>query len=429
MFFPVFNTAPQSIVFIVFLISSIFFYKNTFFVRINNRNLWKTYFLITGFIWFSAITFFWSDDKVVFLKEIRPTIAIFIIPFIFLFFIPNLKQKDKLKIYLGFIICMVIYSFMWFHHHVEGVSIYQEKVLNEIPIRDFSLIDKLNYFKLKTYKGWISGIANRGNEIGDNSFFKHYTYISAYLITSILLCIVLIKNELNKLKIVFISILISYFLIFLIYLPSAVNKAFLFFVFLFAVFQLIKSNKWRIIVFLCFLFLGGLAYKERIIRLYKDLDKWEIVSERYRNYDGRRVIDYLRYTIMNCSFEKIKEYPLVGIGLGDYQKHLSECLVESDPKNQINHNQEYNTHSQYLHYLLIGGVINITLFLVCILFFVTKAIKSKNTLLFLFMLLMFLNFGFESYLNRIWGVLFFVLFSMIIPNWKEIKEYDNDFDA
>lgn len=395
--------------------------------RIHDKKIWKTYFLITGFVWITILSFFWSEDKHTFIKELRPTLSLFIFPFVILFFFPKISKINKEKIYFSFIVCMFIYAFMWFNYHVEGISIYQEKELHEVPISESSLLDKLSYFKKKTYRGWVSGIANRGHLLdNNNSFFKHHTYISVFLNLAILFCVFLLKGTINRKIKICCLLLLPFFISFLVYLSSVVNIAFLAFVFVFAVFHLIQSRRMKVFVLICSFGLGIFIAKDKIARLYKDIDKWSLVSKRYRNYDGRQVIDYLRYTIMLCSKEQIMETPLIGIGLGDYQTYLSQCLKEKDTRNKLDHRQEYNSHSQYLHYFLVGGIANGVFFLVFLGFFISRAIKTKDLLFMSFLLLIIFNLGFENFLNRIWGVLFIIVFLMIIPVWKEIPLASNN---
>jgi hypothetical protein len=314
---------------------------------------------------------------------------------------------------------MVFYSFLWINYQIEGISLYQKHVLNEASLQDLPFNETIQYFKKNSFKGSISGRANQGHDIiGKNTFFKHYTYISAFFLTAILLCIKLIKKEAKNIFIVLYALLIIYFSFFLFYLPSIVNKIIFVIFVLYGIFEILKSRRVKIFVITILLLASFFTFKDRVVRLYKDLDKWEFVSTRHRDYDGRQVIDYLRYTLIECSFEKIINEPILGVGLGDYQNYLTKCIKSKDVRNKIDLQKEYNTHSQFLHFFLVGGILNFFLFLLFLFFFVRLATKYRNIELALFVLLIASNLSFENMLNRIWGVMFIIIFLMLFPDWS-----------
>ena len=217
--FPIMRNAVQSISLIVFLLVSVLFYYKTFLVRVKDRNIWKTYGILTGFFWFSVLTFLWTTDKVFFLNEIRPSIAIAFIPFIILFFHPPLTQKSKQLTILFFLVSLIIYAIFWFFHHIEGISMYQEIIAKESPIRDESFIDQLLYLKSKSYKVWVGGVSDRGYDLlGKNSFFSHSNYISSYYVFGFILSIYTFVKSKNIFHKIISIITIGLSIVFLFYL-------------------------------------------------------------------------------------------------------------------------------------------------------------------------------------------------------------------
>jgi len=421
--FPIMRNALQSISLMVFLVISVTFYYKIFLIRIKALSIWKIYGILTGFFWFSLLTFLWTSDKIFFFNELRPSIAIAFVPFVLLFFHPPLTQKSKHLSIVLFLVSLIIYAVLWFTHHVEGVSIYQEIIAKESPIRDESVMNQIKYFLSRSYKDQIGGLSIRGYELlGKNSFFSHSNYISTYYLFGFILAIyTLLKTRKTAYKVIAVLSL-GFSLGFLYYLSSKVNL-FLFVIFTFGmVVYFLKSIKLRV-AFLTICLIVGLLNISRLSAKYNEIRTWDMFEKQDKNLDDKIFFDYKRTKIYTCIFEELKTNYAFGIGLGDIQGHLNVCLVKYKIDDSISENpKEYNSHSQFLHFALVGGIINFVLFLGLFVYLFLRAYKEKNKLLFSFTLIIFASCFFENYLSRIYGVLFFILFITMLPNWKLISK-------
>jgi O-antigen ligase len=126
----------------------------------------------------------------------------------------------------------------------------------------------------------------------------------------------------------------------------------------------------------------------------------------------------IRYTIYKNSFKLVKNAPLLGYGIGDYNLVLKESYKKNAP---FLLKKQYNSHNQYLSFFLMGGF---CLFLIFI-FTYTKniflSIKEGNTMLILLLTFYGIMMLFENILERENGVIFFAFFI----NFFALKNYYN----
>lgn len=132
-----------------------------------------------------------------------------------------------------------------------------------------------------------------------------------------------------------------------------------------------------------------------------------------RNYSGN---DFTALKARNakiyCSVEVIKNNFFLGVGAGDCQDELLKQYL----KNNFLHGyfRKFNSHNQYLTTFISTGLFGF-LILICILIMLMYfAIKNKNDLLFIFIVINALFFLSESVLERQQGIVFFVFFSSLI---------------
>jgi O-antigen ligase len=116
-----------------------------------------------------------------------------------------------------------------------------------------------------------------------------------------------------------------------------------------------------------------------------------------------------RILIWDCAVKAGLEEPLTGYGIGDVKEELGMMYQ----KNQVEHARRLNlnAHNQYLQTFLATGLAGmITLILSLMLPFI-KALSKRNLLYAVFLLLIGLNFLFESMLCRQAGVVFYAFFN------------------
>ncbi|WP_375235286.1 O-antigen ligase family protein [Winogradskyella sp.] len=133
-----------------------------------------------------------------------------------------------------------------------------------------------------------------------------------------------------------------------------------------------------------------------------------------------------RLDIYQASFDVIEKNLLFGVGTGDAKKELINSYKEKKLY-KLYRNQFFNTHNQYLHYFLSGGLFSFLFFIVTFIYLLFLSIKSSDHLFFSFLFIIIMVMLTENIFNRINGIFFFSLFSSIFyyRNLK-IKEDKNE---
>lgn len=117
-----------------------------------------------------------------------------------------------------------------------------------------------------------------------------------------------------------------------------------------------------------------------------------------------------RYAIWTCDIEIIKNN-INGIGLANEKRVLNECL------NSFNvsflNDKHYNSHNQYLSYMISGGIIALLLFLFYLIIILYYSKKHNSMELFLFVVVVTIFLMTENIFYRNDGVL---AYSLILSN-------------
>ena len=125
----------------------------------------------------------------------------------------------------------------------------------------------------------------------------------------------------------------------------------------------------------------------------------------------------VRILIWKESIGLIKENFLFGTGVGDANDRLREAYRKNGLTGAYRY--KFNAHNQFFQTFLGLGSIGIILLLLMTFGTFFKAILKKHFLLFIFSLLIILNFMVESMLQTSAGVLFFVFFSCFFEQTNE----------
>jgi O-antigen ligase len=152
-----------------------------------------------------------------------------------------------------------------------------------------------------------------------------------------------------------------------------------------------------------------------------------IRSERVQSYlseeSNASVITQLekdeRVSIWKSAIEVFKENPLLGVGIGDSCDKLKKKFKSLGFTKGYYDN--LNAHNQYLEVLLGSGIVGFSIFISILGTMSYIAIKNRNMLYGIFILMMMLFFMFESILNRLAGVSFFSLFSFLLIHLNKGK--------
>lgn len=119
----------------------------------------------------------------------------------------------------------------------------------------------------------------------------------------------------------------------------------------------------------------------------------------------------LRLSIWDCSVKSFKESPIIGYGVGGHKEVRKLCYTDYSWYGP--YGTDYNSHNQFLEYLLIGGSILVILFGIQLYYAFNYALKSKDLVHIIF-LSQFLIFCLgESILETHKGIVFFSYFNSL----------------
>ncbi len=109
-----------------------------------------------------------------------------------------------------------------------------------------------------------------------------------------------------------------------------------------------------------------------------------------------------------------------GVGTGDIQDKLNEEYIKQGYDEYARSNT--NTHNQYAEIIIENGLLGLLFFLAIFATIFFIAVKNGDTLYFMFAIIVFVAFMFETMLNRLAGVSFFSLFAfLLLPDFQYKK--------
>jgi O-antigen ligase len=236
------------------------------------------------------------------------------------------------------------------------------------------------------------------------SYFLHPIYFGLYIVFAQFLIFEVFKNarKLSVRGILFTLYLAQFALLFLVSSKAAIISSLLLaFYSALAYPQQIRVK--------CLIALGLIIFTFAFVsfnpkmRVFKD----NFVEQLSINPNAQFGHD-LRILSWDASLTIIKKNWLAGVGEGHKDTILTGTYVEK--KYVIPAQEGFNSHNQYLDFLLGGGVIALSIYLWGILWMVYKAVRSDNRVLLIFVLLFSFEAFFENLLSRHAGVLLFSVF-------------------
>ena len=120
----------------------------------------------------------------------------------------------------------------------------------------------------------------------------------------------------------------------------------------------------------------------------------------------------LRIGIWKCGIDIASEHWLMGVGTGNTRAALDACY---ERYGQVEFFEtEFNSHNQYLHFMLTGGVFSALLFLTFFIWLFIQAIRRKQSTLIAFLLYAGLLLMTENYFSRQSGMMFMAFVLMYL---------------
>ncbi|MBT8181239.1 MAG: O-antigen ligase family protein [Eudoraea sp.] len=176
----------------------------------------------------------------------------------------------------------------------------------------------------------------------------------------------------------------------------------------------LRRNLLQLSLFLL-LVVSGIYYLSNKMEIYERITNalnWEghklpdgDYSYRYKDISSEDI----RKGIYLCTWKLASNSPWLGYGLGDVQDQLNECYSQNIPSN-VYQKFLFNTHNQYFHAILVGGIITLISLLASLLWPLILSLKNKDFLLFSITGLIAICFFTENIIGRHDGVIFYSLF-------------------
>jgi O-antigen ligase len=113
----------------------------------------------------------------------------------------------------------------------------------------------------------------------------------------------------------------------------------------------------------------------------------------------------VRFSLWKNAIYVWKEKQFFGHGIGDAKEQLMRIHKERNIESALENN--LNSHNQFLETATQTGFVGLSLLLLVFAIPLYHSIRKKQELLFLFLMICFINFLFESMLQRLAGVVFF----------------------
>ncbi|WP_281238417.1 O-antigen ligase family protein [Flavobacterium praedii] len=386
-FFPVLPTGVESVLMIAAFLFSLSYFS------IEGKKFWnrkKTLYslLFSSLFLIYAFSLLYTQNIGNGIKYIIRLLPTILFPAIFLFNdkeIINNKQLEFIKsMYIMALILALVYL---------NFTLYDCLYKSEIQFWDFrQLIEK----KIKV----------------------HGTYLSMWIGFGVILLFFKFKKEVfnRKTLLAYIAMLaiISYF----IYWQYLIGSRMPFGATLLISSILMFKNRKQMFVFSMFFIVLGFVIILKTDRLGDRFQKlsqynFSFPEGKYEDNYPNISTEQIRNGIYYCSFEKIKQQPILGYGVGDVDAELQSCYDNTFTNTDTYKVTRYNSHNQFLKIILSAGFVGLVLFLISILCLVKNAIEHKLVLYISFISFVFLNFSFENILSRHDGVLFFAFFSAL----------------
>lgn len=351
------------------------------------KKLGLKHFLINTLFYFILLsTIFTSDNIESYLKGIQNGISFLVFPLFVFYFTPRLSNKKIDVLLKTFVLANVILVFYWIFFFNE-IDFFSDRNIRRVLTR-FIFRKPLQQH---SYVEW------------------HPSYTGVWLSFSILI-IISYMSKIRLLLYKIIAIIVALFFYGTIFLLQARTAFFsITIIATILIFLNTKNKKRRLEAFIFILVVfASIALvigqnKTLKARYYKSLIA---LNEENPNKANKRTL------INECSVALVKKNIVFGYGVGDVQDLLSACYKSKGYT--MFYEKNYNSHNNYVHFLLSGGVLLLLSFIVLILYNIFFAIKNRDYLYMSFLIIITIACLTENILSRIHGILFFSLFNSLM---------------
>lgn len=392
LFLPLRNNISGAVLFLL-IFSSILDFKNTKSI-VKNSIKNKFFILFISLFIIHLLGLLYTTNFRYALKDLDIKFPLLIFPFLLLGRVLDKKTIDF--ILKGFVIGCLIGSIGAFSH---AIQLY-------FQTRDISKM---------LYEGM--------------QFIMHSSYFALYLSFSIAYLFFKLDAEdslFSKKNLVIFS-LMFFFIMVVIFLNSRAGMIGLGVSFLFFLVYVIVEKRLKLFYFLIAIFFMTSVFvfttSNQVFNRFKSISKETVLVKANSTIDKESNINTkdLRIAILTIGFDLFKESPVFGYGTGD----IKDVLIEGYKKEGFikGYDRKYNSHNQFLQFLLAFGIIGLLVFLLSLIYPMFFAFFKKNYLYVFLILILCFNFLFESMLETKAGVEFYAFFNALLMG-VSLKEHD-----
>ncbi len=339
-------------------------------------------------------------------------ISFYLIHIVSCFFSNNyIKALDDLKIKLSIIIFSIIFviinkSFIYNTKKILNIFIFSS-IISGLFLFINSVIYFLNVENMPYYTLFSTHI--------------HPSYISLFFNFNLLISLYFIFKKNNRITLLYLllSITLSLFCIYFSDSKSGYLGAIIIILF-FLISIAYKKSKLLTSAFILIILISFFFILKNNYRFNTALNSLKNINHTFDKPEQVNSSSGMRLLAWNAGYKLIKQNLFFGVGIGDVKDNL---ILEYQKLNYKHLKKlKLNAHNQFIETWIGLGIIGfIILILVLVIPFI-NAVRSKNIILQGFLILIFINFLFESILNRFTGVIFFAFFYSILVITNNTKK-------
>jgi O-antigen ligase len=247
--------------------------------------------------------------------------------------------------------------------------------------------------------------------------YIHPSYFAMYLnFAIIIVAFFLIKNSYKIANVSFWGLtgLILYFAVFIIMLNSKAGMLFLLISFLAGIAYLLQRKKYVYVILIFAVSLIGMfvltkyftGITSRVESAFSVVKNTEKIENTTNDGTAERIL------IWRAASELIADNFWFGVGTGDVKDVLLAKYEEKGIAGPIV--RKLNAHNQFLQTFVALGILGFVALMALFIYPMILAIKKNKYIYVLFLLLVLINFLFESMLERQAGVMFFAFFNTLL---------------
>ena len=407
-FYPLMKAGIASVTAILFLATTLFFYRDNFKERV--RAYGYTPFLVNcGFYVLLLLSIGYSDDIPGGLKKIQASLLLLFFPIIVIYFLPKIKERTFEYFSYGFILANLIVLMYFFDTLVEGLRI------DRFPdLAKQGFIAQLRALNTYPYE-FVLSKAHKHLEV---SYESHKVYVSLHFLVATLLSYrLLLRPTTWKASKILFGIFIIIFGLAIIYSQALTTVLALGLVLLLFPFLHLKGYLHKSVYLVTLVLLLGLGKASGLFDTYTNKNTSSVVKL-LESVFGTEAVEKgadKRIYVYDCSFDLIMQRPLLGHGVGDVQHMLNDCYKERHyvvaQYNSVG--SEINSHNYYLNVWLSAGIFGLIALLFLFGHNILLAVKSSNYVYVFFLIAFGLGLLTENILVRMAGVFLFAIFNTL----------------